>query len=123
MWKLTLIFGILLVLLGIGSYAATGGASWTALIPALFFGLPLLICGFLARREKLRMHAMHVAALVGLLGVLGGLGMSLPKILSGSELDRLAIWSQFTMGILSLLFVAACVNSFIQARRQRQSAS
>ena len=42
MAKTTIIFGVLLVLLGLGSYFGTGRTSLTALIPA-GFGLILLI--------------------------------------------------------------------------------
>jgi hypothetical protein len=62
-------FGALLI--GLGAWGYLGAEevhrSVTALIPA-FVGLPLLLLGFLAFKEKMRKHAMHAAAAIGLLG-------------------------------------------------------
>ena len=68
--SITIIFGLLLTLLGVSGYSLSGTSSVTALIPALF-GLLLLVLGFLARSESDRKHAMHVAATVGLVGFAG----------------------------------------------------
>ena len=79
MAKTTLIFAGLLILLGVGGYAAASAgvmgakASPTALIPAVV-GILIGICGVVALRESLRKHAMHGAVLVGLLGCLAGAG-------------------------------------------------
>src|SRR5215467_9296051 len=67
MANVTIGFGLVLAALGVGGYVATGRTSLTALIP-LAFGLVLVVCGALARREALRKHAMHAAAVLGLLG-------------------------------------------------------
>jgi len=121
MARLALIFGSLLVLLGVIGYALQEGVkSPTAFIPA-GFGLLLILAGTIATaKPSLNKHMMHVAALVGLLGTAGGLGMSLPKILKGAELARpLATYSQVTMGVICLVFVILCVRSFIAARKAR----
>ena len=47
MAKTTLVFGLLLVILGVVSYLGTGSQHPTALIP-LWFGLALGLFGFLA---------------------------------------------------------------------------
>ena len=72
----TLITAILLIVVGVVSYAngtpgADGKVSPTALIPA-FVGGVLAVCGLLAFSDKLRKHAMHFAAMVGVVGFLGG---------------------------------------------------
>src|SRR5438034_230558 len=67
-----MVFGILLIVLGLGGFFGTGAEHGTALIPA-YFGTALLILGLLALKDSLRKHAMHVAAMVGLLGVVGAL--------------------------------------------------
>lgn len=94
----------------------------TALIP-LAFGTPILVCGALAlAKPGLRKHVMHVAAMFGLLGTLGGLGMGLPKlgaVLAGTAPRPVATALQIVMGVLSLIFLALCVKSFIDARRAR----
>ena len=93
----------------------------TALIPA-FFGTPLLVCGLIALNEKYIAHAMHAAACVGLLGSLGGLSNSIRGILKESPNYRAVSYS-FIMGVICTVFVALCVQSFIQARRRRKSLS
>jgi hypothetical protein len=117
----TIAFGLVLIALGVIGYAGSGGASVTALIPAIF-GVVLAALGVLARNEAMRKHAMHGAVLVGLLGFLGsarGL-LSLPALMSGGEIARpTAVIAQSVMAILMLLFVGLCVRSFINARVRR----
>ena len=121
MARTTMIFGITLVALGVVGYVATDAVSMTALIPA-FFGVVLLVAGWLALNEQRRKHAMHAAAMVGVVGFLGaarGLG-GLFTLLSGGEVPRpAAVVSQSLMAALMAVFVALCVKSFIDARRAR----
>src|SRR2546423_12088201 len=85
----TIGFGIVLILLGLGGYFGTDRVSPTALIPAAF-GLLLAIFGALARDEKRRKMAMHIAVTVGLLGFLGTVSglLQLPAVLSGGVVER-----------------------------------
>ncbi len=119
MAKITIGLGLVLVALGLGGYFGTGRESWTALIPVLF-GLPLLILGWVALKERMRKNAMHIAVVIGLLGFAGtvrGL-MKLPVLVSGGELDRpRAVAVQAAMSILCSIFVLLCIWSFIKARR------
>lgn len=118
----TITFGGLLTALGVGGWIATGQESPTALIPAAF-GLLLLLLGMAARKESLHKHAMHGAAMVGLLGLLGsarGL-MALPALLSGEAARPIAVLAQVIMAVLCAIFVVLCVRSFIAARRARGS--
>ncbi len=119
MAKITIGLGVVLIALGLGSYFGTGRASVTALIPA-FFGLPLLLLGLVALKERMRKSAMHVAVILGLLGFAGtvrGL-MKLPALLTGGELERpTAVAVQAAMAIVCFVFVLLCVWSFIKARR------
>jgi hypothetical protein len=117
----TIIFGVVLILLGVMGYVMTGGASITALIPALF-GLVLLALGVIARNDAYRKHAMHAAVVVGLLGFLGSArGLAgLPALMAGEAVARpAAIVAQSVMATLMLVFVILCVRSFIAARRAR----
>lgn len=120
---LAIVFGLILDAMGLGAYLASGAKSITALIPA-FFGTPILICGLLAKFVPgIRMHVMHVAALFGLLGTLGGLGMGLPKLgglIAGTIERPMAPAMQIALGTVSLVFLALCVKSFIDARRARK---
>ena len=119
--KLTVIYGIILVLLGLAGYFATGMVSITALIPA-FFGIVVTLLGVLACKESRRKMMMHIAVVVGLLGVAGTFGglMKLPTYFSGGELARPeAVLAQGVMCILSLIYVLICLKSFIDARRAK----
>jgi hypothetical protein len=122
---LSILFGVLLGALGAGFYFATGGKSLTALIPS-GFGVLLLVCGIVAlAKPNLRMHMMHVAALLGLVGTGAGLGMSIPKlpaIIAQVFGEYSAIWEKFALGVISLIFLALCIKSFIDARRARKAA-
>lgn len=112
--------GILLILLGAIGYIFSlmdGANAPTALIPAAF-GLLLLILGFAAKsKENLRMHLMHAAVLVGLLG------FAIPAWRLLRQFNEvkisLAVLSQAAMSVICLVFVILCVKSFIDVRRNR----
>jgi len=112
----TIVFGVLLTLLGLGGYLLGGGISVTALIPA-FFGLPLVVLGFLARSDSIRKHAMHAAAALALIGWAGAV-FSLMRTPAAPR-SPIAVFSQGAMVVLMAIFVALCVRSFIAARRAR----
>ena len=99
-------FAVIFVLLGIGAYLITGAQSWTALIPSIF-GLLLAIAGAVSLKSL--KHGGHIAALVGLVGFLG----------TAKSLGKVGVQAAFA--VLSLIFVALCVKSFIDARRARTS--
>ena len=116
MASMTIVFGLLLTILGVAGYLLTGAVSVTALIPA-FFGLVLLVLGFLARAESMRKHAMHAAAVVGLIGFLGALSTFLRAPMETRS--AMANFSQLAMIVLTAIFVGLCVKSFRDARRAR----
>jgi hypothetical protein len=121
--KISIAFGGLLILLGIIGFVATGSEHYTALIPAAA-GMLLEVCGALALNPKLRMHAMHGAAMIGVLGFAGTIPglISAIKWLAGTAPARpAAVVSQVIMCALCALFVALCVKSFIDARRNREA--
>ncbi len=124
MAKVTLIFAVLLIALGLGSYIGTGSQHLTALIPALV-GLLLGIFGFLAMgpdagRRKL---FMHINVTIGLLGFLAAAGRAITSYgharSEGIEPDKIALGAQAAMAGLLLIYVLMCVRSFIEARRAR----
>jgi hypothetical protein len=114
-------FGIAFILLGLAGYFGTGMISMTALIPAAF-GIVFCLLGLIARDPDKRKHAMHAAAALGVIAFLGS-GRGLTKIwplLAGEPVERpSAVIAQALMALLSLIFVALCVKSFIDARRSR----
>jgi hypothetical protein len=108
MAKLTICFGIVLILLGLFGFVITGHHAPTALIPA-FVGLILVILGFLANTEdaKKRMLNMHIADYIEM-------------TFQGRQFPRpVAVQEKAGMAVLLLFFVLLCVRSFINARRAR----
>jgi hypothetical protein len=114
----TRLIGFLLILLGIGGYVGTGRTSITAMIPA-FFGAIFLILAMVARKVEARKHAMHAAVALALVGALA----VLPRIVSGisaGQVRRPAVLSEIAMAVILLIYVALGVRSFIEARRARR---
>jgi hypothetical protein len=80
----------------------------------------LAILGWLARNERYRKHAVHLAAAIAFVGFLGAVPglIGLLDLISGAEVQRpAAVVSQSLMAILMAVFVGLCVRSFIEARR------
>src|ERR1700754_2687905 len=109
-----ILFGLLLVVLGlVGYFAPTTfgsvgpeGTSPTALIP-VGFGAVLVICGLTVEfAPATRKHVMHVAALVGLLGAVGGI---MPLYRTQMDLSKSGTVAGLVMVILCALFVVLCI--------------
>jgi uncharacterized membrane protein len=121
MAKLSIAYGIIFILMGLYSYFGISSESVTALIPA-FFGVPMLIFGWLGLNEKYLKHAMHGAAVLTLLGFAGTVGglIKFFKMLGGAEMERpAAVTVQAIMAVLCFLFLVLAVKSFIDARRNK----
>jgi hypothetical protein len=121
--KLTIGFGVLLGLIGIGYFVSTGSAHPTALIP-LWFGLALILCGALSLTEdaRRRMLWMHIAVTIALLGFLFPGFMAIKEWIAahgGPLAHPAAAQEQAVMSIVCLILTALCVRSFIAARRSR----
>jgi hypothetical protein len=126
---LSVMFGVVLTALGLVAYfnpeplgvgkdgkpAEPGHPS--SLAPA-GVGALLVIAGVVAMvAPGARKHAMHGAAVVALFGVVGGL---VPVILRGARVEEVAVKVGLGMAVLSAVFLALCVSSFIRARRARE---
>jgi hypothetical protein len=121
MARITMVFGVALIALGVIGYIGPAAVSITALIPAIF-GAVLVVLGWFAVNERYRKHAMHVATVIALVGFLGAVPgvIGLWDLISGAEVQRpAAVVSQSVMAILMAVFVGLCVRSFIEARRAR----
>jgi hypothetical protein len=123
MAKITVLFGILLIILGAVSYILTGHKFPTSLIPVAF-GILLVTFGSMAEtpETRRRMLFMHIAVTVGLLGFLA----TAPALVSAVQLFKgklfpypAAIEEKAAMSVLLLIYVVLCVRSFIAARRSR----
>jgi hypothetical protein len=112
---ITVAVGVLLVIQGVGFYVATGASSITALIPT-FVGLPILLLGLLGLKESARKHAMHLSAVLALIGLLAAVGRLAS---AGVSLSPSGI-SVLILALLTGVFLALCIKSFVDARRRRE---
>ena len=123
MAKVTLVFAILLVALGVAGYLGTGSQHATALIPA-WIGLALGIFGFLAispneGRRKLFMHINVTIALLMWIGTCVEITRSVIAAHAvGKSPDPIAMESKEALAFLLLFYVLLCVRSFVAARRK-----
>jgi uncharacterized membrane protein HdeD (DUF308 family) len=125
MAKVTIVFGVLLIVLGLVGFFGTGSIHNTALIPT-WFGFALVVGGFLSisPSETRRKVFAHINVTVGLLGFLGAAGSALHNYghnrSLGLDPDYKAMASQLVMAALMLIYVNLCIQSFIKARRSRE---
>lgn len=128
MAKLTLVVALVLIVLGVAVFVATGSHAPTALIPA-YFGILLGVLGLLANtpNTKRRMLFMHIAVTVGLIGFIfpgwRGLGDLITQMHGQLVVRPVAMKEELAMAAICLVFVLLCVRSFIAARRQRGDAA
>ncbi|UWZ83738.1 hypothetical protein [Occallatibacter riparius] len=124
MAKITLVFAVLLIILGLVSYFGTGSLHPTALIPT-WFGIALGVFGFLAISpgESRRKLFMHINVTIGLIGFIGAAWRAVSSYgharSEGIDPDKIALGAQGAMAGLLLIYVLMCVKSFIDARRNR----
>jgi len=123
MAKLTILFGILLIVIGVTGYILTGSEHPTALIPS-GAGILFVIFGALASTadSKKRMLWMHISVTVALLLFLSLIRADIDviRLSRGAYFEYpAAVIEKSATSLLSLLYVLFCVRSFIAARRQR----
>jgi len=120
--KISIIYGILLVVFAVFVTAASGSRSFTSYIPAML-GLPILIFGLVAfiapAKQKL---VMHLNVVIGLIIFLGGLSV-IGNIFSGTLLTS-NFWANVSKLFLSIsggLYLTFCIKSFIYIRKQKET--
>jgi len=122
MAKVTLVFAVLLIALGLAGYLGTGSLHPTALIPT-WFGVALGVFGLLAisPNDGRRKLFMHINVTIGLLGFIGAAVEAVRGYVTATSAgvapDEIALVSKLTMAGLTLIYVILCVRSFISARR------
>ncbi len=118
----TISFGRILIIIGVAGYVISminQQTSITAMIPAAF-GIVLLILGYFARmKEGMRKHLMHVAVVIALLGFLAVAGRLISKI--GSFEFTAGPLAQLLTAIVFLAYIIIAVRSFISARGQAEA--
>jgi phosphatidylserine synthase len=115
----TRLVGFVLIGIGLVGYFATGGASLTALIPAML-GAVMLVLALVARSPEARKHAIHAAVAIALLSVLGTLPRLFPAM-RAREFQRPAVVAQAAMVLVLAFYVLLGIKSFIDARRARRT--
>ena len=108
MAKLTIVFGILLIILGVAGYVYTGSAHPTALIRS-GAGILFVIFGVLANSDDAKKRMLWMHADIDVIRLSRGVAFPYPA----------AVIEKSATSLLSLLYVLFCVRSFIAARRQR----
>ncbi len=120
--KITLGYGLFLILWGIMVSLFSASSSITSFIPSLL-GVPMCACGVIALKAPHKKKLiMHIAVLLGLIIFLGGVdffrGFS-------SEAGAFAnIWagaSKLMLLTTGLAFCLLCIKSFMHARSQVDS--
>lgn len=123
MGKVTIVFGVVLIVVGVAGFVYTGSHFPTALIPAVI-GLLLVVCGVVALSEdtKRRMLWMHAAVAIGGLGFLGTVKSAYDVYLLSHGVayeHPVAVEEKAATCLLCVIFMMFCVRSFINARRTR----
>ena len=118
--KLSIFYGLFLVLWGVLISFISGSDSFTSYIPSIL-GLPILILSFFSIKFSSRKKLfMHIVVIIGLIIFLGGLDF-LRSLVIGNAFDN--IWadiSKLMMLITGLIFVYQCIKSFMHAKKVRE---
>ena len=120
MEKLSIYYGLFLILWGIIVSFISGSGSFTSYIPSIL-GTPILIFSYLSIKfiSKKKMF-MHIVVLFGLIIFLGGLDF-MRSLVSGNAFENFyADLSKIMMLITGLFFTYQCIKSFIHARKMRE---
>ena len=120
MEKLSIYYGIFLILWGVIVSFVSGSGSMTSYIPSIL-GVPILIFSYLSIKfvSKKKMF-MHIVVLFGLIIFLGGLDF-IRSLVSGNVFGNFyADLSKIMMLITGLFFTYQCIKSFIHARKIRE---
>jgi nitrate/nitrite transporter NarK len=115
MHRWTILFGLLLVAIGLAGYYFADAKQPKVLIPAVL-GIAMFVCGVVAAQSAMRMLAIHVAALIGVIGFVGPL-----VALFEDTANTAAVLAKGLTSALCLMFVLMCVNSFLEDRRARKA--
>ena len=120
MEKLSIYYGLFLILWGVIVSFISGSGSFTSYIPSIL-GVPILIFSYLSIKfiSKKKMF-MHIVVLFGLIIFLGGIDF-IRSLVSGNAFENVyADLSKIMMLVTGLFFTYQCIRSFIHARKMRE---
>ena len=115
--KLSIYYGLFLILWGAIISFISGSSSITSFIPSIL-GVPILIFSYLSIKfiSKKKIF-MHIVVMIGLIIFLGGLDF-IRSLVSGNAFGNFyADLSKTMMLITGLFFTYQCIRSFIHARK------
>ncbi len=119
MENVAMIYGIFLIMWGIGVTILSDSQSITSLIPTIF-GLPILISSFIAKKlPNKKKVLMHIVVLIGMIIFLGGLDIIRGLIQGNIFTNIWASSSKLMMMISGLVFTILCIKSFIYNRKNK----
>lgn len=120
---LTILFGLALMVVGIGTYAASEAKPSALLLPIIFGLIALgLGVGSLIKKD-LKMHLMHGAVLMAALGVLIPIIQLIMRVIDLWQKERdqaLTLMAVLLTVVFSGAYVYSAVQSFRAARRTRK---
>ena len=123
MEKLSIYYGLFLVLWGIIVSLISGSDSMTSYIPS-FLGVPVLIFSYLSIKfDSKKKMFMHIVVLFGLIIFLGGLDFIRSLVTGNAFSNFYADLSKLMMLVTGLFFTYQCIKSFIHARKMRELGS
>lgn len=112
-FMLGIALGIVLVVLGVGAYVLSDFASITALIPAIFGGV-IVILGVVGRqqaaRQRLAAYGIGLLAVLGVLGSIRGIPPIIALLTGDAVGSVIATVSQGTMIVICLVLLAAVIQ-------------
>ena len=117
--QIAIMDGAILSLWGLIAYSIQSAdpPSITAMIPA-FFGLPMIVLGFLSLKNPVnRHHYMHASMVFGLLMALGGARIAT----TFDGMSWLGIVSHLLLLLVGVSFMVVGIMSFRSARLERES--
>ena len=118
--KLSIYYGIFLILWGVVISFISGSESFTSYIPSIL-GVPILIFSYLSIKfiSKKKIF-MHIVVLFGLIIAFGGLDF-IRSLVRGNAFENIyADLSKVMMLITGLFFTFQCFRSFIHTRKMRE---
>jgi len=120
MEKLSIYYGVFLILWGVIVSFVSGSDSMTSYIPSIL-GIPILIFSYLSIKfESKKKMFMHIVVIFGLIIFLGGLDFIRSLITGNAFGNFYADLSKIMMLITGLFFTYQCIRSFIHARKIKE---
>jgi hypothetical protein len=113
-----LVLGLALVVLGISAYVLSNFASVTALIPAVFGVLIVLlsVVGRQTDRHRLASYGIGLLAVLGVLGSARGIPAMIALLTGKSVASTIAAVSQGAMIVICLILLATVVKYVLATR-------